>query len=235
MNLVATPRNPVAGFSWESLRVRELEESLRATRQATICALNQMLDLKDLNTGVHSTRLAEWAVRVGRELGLDERGLEDIETAALLHDAGKVGVPDAILMKPGRLTPDEFEIMKRHTVIGDALCGDLRLLRPVSPIARHHHERCDGSGYPDGLTGNDIPLLAQITGIVDVYDALTSDRPYRKALTQDAAVKELLEEARRGWRRADLVEEFVAICTDGRLKRLAPASVAPRSSRVVPV
>ena len=221
-------------------RVRSLVSLKRYTddldsADSVILSLGLIVEARDGTTGDHCARMAAFAAAFGTHLALPPEDIAALHRGGYLHDVGKVGVPDAILMKPGRLTPDEFEIMKRHTVIGDALCGDLRLLRPVSPIARHHHERCDGSGYPDGLTGNDIPLLAQITGIVDVYDALTSDRPYRKALTQDAAVKELLEEARRGWRRADLVEEFVAICTDGRLKGLAPASVAPRSTRVVPV
>ena len=196
-----------------------------------ILSLGLIVEARDGTTGHHCERMAAYAAAFGTHLALPAEDIAALHRGGYLHDVGKVGVPDAILMKPGRLTPEEFEIMKRHTVIGDALCGDLRLLHPVRPIARHHHERCDGSGYPDGLKGGDIPLLAQITGIVDVYDALTSDRPYRKALTQEAALKELLEEARLGWRRADLVEEFVAICSDGRLTRLAPASVAARSSR----
>src|SRR5439155_1111335 len=106
MPAAAVLRQGAMPFSWARLQVRELEDRVRATRRATICALNQMLDLKDLNTGVHGTRLAEWAVRIGQDLGLDEGGLEDIEVAALLHDAGKVGVPDAILRKPGPLDPE---------------------------------------------------------------------------------------------------------------------------------
>jgi len=105
---------PDVPFSWNPLKFQELEERVRSTREATICALNQMLDLKDLNTGVHSTRLAEWAVRVGQELGMEESGLADIEVAALLHDAGKVGVPDAILKKPGPLDPAEWRVMRMH-------------------------------------------------------------------------------------------------------------------------
>ncbi len=217
-------------------RVRSLVKLKRYTddldsADSVILSLGLIVEARDGTTGHHCERMAAYAAAFGTHLALPAEDIAALHRGGYLHDVGKVGVPDAILMKPGRLTPEEFEIMKRHTVIGDALCGDLRLLHPVRPIARHHHERCDGSGYPDGLKGSDIPLLAQITGIVDVYDALTSDRPYRKALTQEAALKELLEEARLGWRRADLVEEFVAICSDGRLTRLAPASVAARSSR----
>ena len=98
-----------------------------------------------------------------------------------LHDVGKIGIPDAVLLKRGPLAPDEFELIKQHTVIGDRLCGELRSLRKVRPIVRHHHERLDGSGYPDGLRGDATPLLAQIMGIVDVFDALTTKRPYKVA------------------------------------------------------
>jgi response regulator RpfG family c-di-GMP phosphodiesterase len=133
---------------------------------------------------------------------------------------GKIGIADRILLKRTRLTAEEFEEMKRHTVIGDALCGDLRLLRNVRPIVRHHHERYDGSGYPDGLRGDAIPLLAQIMGIVDVYDALTSRRVYRMPLSDEAAYVELEEEAQRGWRRPDLVTAFVQMGRRGGLRTL---------------
>jgi putative two-component system response regulator len=197
-----------------------------------ILSLGMIVEARDGTTGNHCQRMAAYAAAFGAHLDLPAEDIAALHRGGYLHDVGKVGVPDAILLKPGKLTPAEFETMKRHTVIGHALCGDLRLLRPVRPIARHHHERSDGSGYPDGLSGDDIPLLAQITGLVDVYDALTSDRPYRKALTQEAALEELRQEARRGWRRADLVEEFTGICVDGRLKRLidstAPAALSLR-------
>ena len=130
---------------------------------------------------------------------------------------GKVGIPDAILLKAAALTPEEFEVVKGHTIIGDSLCGNLRLLRLVRPIVRYHHERTDGSGYPEGLAGEDIPFLAQIMGIVDVYDALTTDRPYRPAGSPDAACAALEREAELGWRRVDLVREFTALCRSGRL------------------
>jgi len=128
----------------------------------------------------------------------------------VLHDVGKVGIPDAVLLKTTRLTDEEFMVMQQHTVIGDRLCGELRSLRRVRPIVRHHHERMDGSGYPDGLEGDAIPLLAQIMSVVDVFDALTTPRPYKPALPIETAYAELLREADRGWRRRDLVEVFVA-------------------------
>jgi putative two-component system response regulator len=126
------------------------------------------------------------------------------------HDIGKIALPDAILLKPTALTPEEFARVREHPEAGDRLCGDLRALRRVRAIVRHHHERLDGSGYPDGLAGDDIPLLAQIIGIVDVYDAMTTTRPYRAALGPNQALSALADEVRRGWRRADLVEALTA-------------------------
>src|SRR5205085_8048887 len=132
--------------SWSPLflRVKELEEQQATMRTATICALNQMLDLKDLNTGVHSTRLAEWAVRVGWELGLEENALADIEVAALLHDAGKVGVPDSILKKPGPLDPDEWRVMRMHPEFSWAVLRLVPGLERASLYALHHHEKWNG-------------------------------------------------------------------------------------------
>jgi putative two-component system response regulator len=116
-----------------------------------------------------------------------------------------------VLLKPASLTADEHHRMQQHTIIGDRLCGGLRSLARVRGIVRHHHERLDGSGYPDGLRGDAIPLLAQVIGIVDVYDALTTARPYKEALARDRARAELQAEANRGWRRKDLVDTFIAV------------------------
>jgi cyclic di-GMP phosphodiesterase len=213
-------------------RVRSLVTLKRYTddldsADSVILSLGLIVEARDGYTGDHCQRMAAFAAAFGAHLSLPPEDIAALHRGGYLHDVGKVGIPDSILLKPGRLTPEEFAIMKRHTAIGDALCGDLRLLRPVRPITRHHHERWDGSGYPDGLRGDDIPFLAQITSIVDVYDALTSDRPYRKALTKEAALQELREEAERGWRRPDLVDEFTAICTDGRLTQLIERTAPP--------
>jgi putative two-component system response regulator len=213
-------------------RVRSLMNLKRFTddldsADSMILSLGLIVEARDGHTGDHCQRMAAYAAAFGAHLELSSDDIAALHRGGYLHDIGKVGIPDSILLKPGRLTAAEFETMKGHTIIGDALCGDLRLLRPVRPIARHHHERCDGSGYPDGLCGDGIPLLAQITGIVDVFDALTSDRPYRKALSETSALEELRQEARRGWRRADLVDEFTAICVDGRLKQLVEDAVPP--------
>jgi cyclic di-GMP phosphodiesterase len=184
-------------FSWDPLRIPELEERVRSTRHATICALNQMLDLKDLNTGVHSTRLAEWAVRIGQELGLDERVLEDVEVAALLHDAGKVSVPDAILKKPGPLDPEEWRVMRMHPEFSWAVLRLVPGLERASLFALHHHEKYDGSGYPAGLAGEEIPIGARIVTVIDAFDAMVATRPYKQGLPCEEALRRLVQDSGR--------------------------------------
>ncbi len=178
-------------FSWSGLRVQELEEQVRSTRKATIWALNQMLDLKDLNTGVHSTRLAEWAVRIGQELGLETSGVEDVEVAALLHDAGKVGVPDAILRKPGPHDADEWRIMRMHPEFSWAVLRLVPGLERASLFALHHHEKYDGSGYPAGLRGEEIPIGSRIVSVIDAFDAMVAVRPYKEGLPCEEALRRL--------------------------------------------
>jgi HD-GYP domain-containing protein (c-di-GMP phosphodiesterase class II) len=184
-----------APFSWGALRLQELEQQVRSTREATICALNQMLDLKDLNTGVHSTRLAEWAVRIGQELGMEESGLADIEVAALLHDAGKVGVPDAILKKPGALTPDEWRIMRMHPEFSWAVLRLVPGLEKASLYALHHHEKYNGGGYPSGLTGEEIPIGSRIVSVIDAFDAMVANRPYKEGLPIEEALRRLVADS----------------------------------------
>lgn len=177
----------------ESLRIKQLEEQASALRSSVICAFSQLLDLKDLNTGVHSTRLAEWGMRVGQELGLDEAALQNLEVAALLHDIGKVGIPDAILGKPGRLDPEEYALMKKHPEYGWAV---LRMLPGFDRAALdilHHHESIDGKGYPAGLKGTEIPIVSRIVCVIDAFDAMVSSRPYRKGLPYEEAVRRLKE------------------------------------------
>jgi cyclic di-GMP phosphodiesterase len=144
-------------------------------------------------------------------LNLPEEDLMTLGRGGYFHDIGKIALPDAILLKPSKLTDEEFARIKEHPEAGDRLCGDLRALRRVRPIVRHHHERLDGSGYPDGLAGDQIPVLAQIIGIVDVYDAMTTTRPYRQPVSPEDALGELAREVYRGWRRKDLVEAFTAV------------------------
>jgi len=205
-------RGDGAPFSWGPLRVQELEERVRSTREATICALNQMLDLKDLNTGVHSTRLAEWAVRIGRDMGMAESGLEDIEVAALLHDAGKVGVPDAILRKPGPLDPEEWRVMRMHPEFSWAVLRLIPGLERASLYALHHHEKFDGSGYPSRLKGEEIPIGARIVAVIDAFDAMVASRPYKEGLPIEEALRRLALDSGRHFDPA-VVRHFVPIAS----------------------
>jgi putative two-component system response regulator len=205
-------------------RVRSLMRLKRFTdeldsAESIIMSLAQTVEARDRYTGGHCERMAAYAVTLGTHLGLTADEVGALRRGGYLHDIGKVAIPDSVLQKAGPLTADEFEIVKQHTTIGDRLCGNLRLLRMVRPIVRCHHERADGSGYPDGLGGEEIPLLAQIMGVVDVYDALTTDRPYRPALSAADACATLEQEAERGWRRVDLVREFTMLSRSGVLQR----------------
>lgn len=182
-----------AAPSWvpENLRVKELQTELSAVRTSVICALNQLLDLKDLNTGVHSTRLAEWAVRIGKDLGFDEGALRDLEVAAILHDIGKIGTPDSILRKPAPLTPEERAIIQKHPEYGWAVLRVVPGFERVSLFVLHHHEAYDGTGYPAGLRGEEIPIGSRIVSVMDSFDAMISSRPYRKGLALDEAIRRL--------------------------------------------
>lgn len=174
-----------------TLEVRELQTQLHTTRAAVVCALNQLLDLKDLNTGVHSTRLAEWAVRIGRDLGLDDECLRDLEVAAIVHDIGKIGTPDAILKKPAKLTAEERAIIQKHPEYGWAVLKGIPGFERVSLFVLHHHEAFDGTGYPAGLRGEEIPIGSRIVSVMDSFDAMISSRPYRTGLPLDEAIRRL--------------------------------------------
>lgn len=195
--------------------------------ESVIMSLARTIEARDPNTEGHCERLARFAVTLGARLGLPEDDLAALHRGGHLHDIGKVAVPDAVLRKPGPLTDEEYDVIKRHTVVGDELLGSLRSMRRVRSVVRHHHERLDGTGYPDGLKGEDVPLLAQIVGVVDVYDALTSIRPYKPAWSPLRAYEALREEVAKGWRRADLVELLISLGESGQLGVPWRQSVAP--------
>ena len=202
------------------VRLKRLADDLDST-EAMIVRLAVAVEARDPYTNGHCDRMASYAAAFGRHLDLSDREVAALSRGGYLHDIGKIGIPDGILLNPGRYTADERSAMQQHTTIGDALCGSLPSLQLVRPIVRHHHERFDGSGYPDGLAADRIPLLAQLTAIVDVYDALTNDRAYRAALSNDAACAELRDEAAMGRHRADLVAEFTGLVQSGRLAEIA--------------
>lgn len=192
------------------LQVKQLEDELRYRQAAVTCALIELLDLRDIDTGVHSTRLAEWAVRVGERLGLRDDQLADVETACLLHDLGKVGIPDVVLHKPGPLAASEMEELKKHSEYGWAILRRIPGLEVAALYILHHHERIDGLGYPAGLRGSEIPTGARIVAIVDAFDAMVSRRCYRDGLPIDEAFRRLHEAAGTQFD-AHIVEEFLRV------------------------
>jgi putative two-component system response regulator len=150
---------------------------------------------------------------LGKQIGLAEDQVTALHRAGIIHDVGKVAVPDAILLKPGRLTPEEFRIMQQHPVVGERICAPLKSFRLLLPIIRHHHEKLNGSGYPDGLKGEDIPVTARVMQIVDVYDALTTQRSYKPALPRTEALQIMEDEVKKGWWDPDIFQEFCRMTT----------------------
>src|SRR6266508_4277138 len=184
-----------------ALRLRQALVRMDAAH-AAVAALANAVEAKDPLTERHCQRLANLAARLGAEAGLELADLEAVAYGALLHDVGTIGVPDAILSKPGPLDDSEWELMRQHPEIGERICRPLRASQRFAPIVRHHHERWDGRGYPDGLRGEKIPLGARIVGLVDAFDAMTHDRPYRRATSVPKAITELWREAGHQFDRA---------------------------------
>ena len=195
------------------LRLKRYTDELDSA-ESVIISLALTVEARDPYTRGHCQRLAAYAVLIGERIGASEEQLSALHRGGYLHDVGKIGVPDAVLFKPSGLTREEYDVLKRHTVIGDRLCGDLRALSLVRPIVRHHHERLDGSGYPDALRGDAVPLLAQIISVVDEYDAITTSRPYRDAMPPERAFEELARDVKNGLLNPDLVDVFTAIGAD---------------------
>jgi HD-GYP domain-containing protein (c-di-GMP phosphodiesterase class II) len=207
------PARAEAAGGDDVLRVKQLESKLSRFSAATVYSLTTLLDLRDLSTGTHGTRLAEWAVQVGELAGLDADELRDLEVACLLHDVGKVGLPDAILEKPGTLTVREFEQIRKHPEYGWAILRLLPGFEQVSLLVLHHHERIDGTGYPAGLAGEEIPLGARIVAVVDAFDAMVSDRPYRAGLSPGEALRRLRADSGSQFD-AEIVELFLRVAEE---------------------
>ncbi len=169
----------------------DLFQNLQRAYIDTLSALTSAIDAKDSYTRGHSERVTELSIKLATEVGIAPEEIEKIKLGGLLHDIGKIGIPEGILNKPGRLNDEEFEIIKSHPDLGLHILGKVEFLEAIVPIIRHHHERYDGKGYPSGLKGEEIPLLARIVSVVDTYDAMTTDRPYRKAMTLEEALKEI--------------------------------------------
>src|SRR6516225_8722156 len=192
------------------LKLKEFTDELE-TADSVLCTLGLSVESRDPYTEGHCERLARRASSLGRHLGLDEEAIIALRRGGYLHDLGKIAVPDDILKKGSDLTSAEWDVMKEHPFPGENICKPLKSLRLVLPIIRHHHEHSDGSGYPDGLRKEEIPLLPRILQVVDVYDALRTARPYKPALTHQQAANTMLLESRNGLWDEDLVAEFFAM------------------------
>ncbi len=204
---------------WDALSrmqtLLRLKNYIDVQAKSVVLSLARSIEAKNPLRSGHSERLAGYAERLGESLGLREEDLRELQIVSWLHDIGKVAVPDSILLKPGPLNAEETEIVRQHPVIGEKICAPLKSLRRILPVIRHHHERMDGSGYPDGLRGEKIPLKAQILQIADIYDALVTERPYRGALSSEEALQILRREVMNGWLNASLVSKFSKICHTG--------------------
>jgi HD-GYP domain-containing protein (c-di-GMP phosphodiesterase class II) len=176
-------------------QIRKAGEENKALFLGTIRALAAAVDEKDPYTRGHSERVTEYSVVLARALALDELMVETIRISALLHDVGKIGIDDKVLKKPGFLTPEEFEIMKQHTVKGFNIMKSIEQMRNMLPGLRFHHEQWDGNGYPDRLRGEEIPLIARIIAVADTLDAMTTNRPYQQALTFEFSVEKINKNA----------------------------------------
>jgi putative two-component system response regulator len=196
------------------LRLKQYTDELE-NAEAVVFTLAQSIEARDPYTRGHCERLADMSARLGTRLEIPEDDIKALRWAGIVHDIGKVVVPDSILLKPGPLTAEEMEVMRKHSVVGERICAPLRSFRPVLPIIRHHHEKRDGSGYPDGKRGEEIPLTARILQLADVYDALTTDRPYRTAVPSEEALQIMDDEAKLGWWDQELFGKFREMIRDG--------------------
>jgi putative two-component system response regulator len=195
------------------LRIKQFTDELE-NAETVLCTLALTIEAKDPYTEGHCDRLSRLSVALGRRIGLPKDQLVALRRAGIVHDLGKTSISESILLKPGPLSDAEWVLMKKHPEIGERICQPLRSFGLVLPIIRHHHEKIDGTGYPDGLNSAAIPLTARILTTVDIYDALTTDRPYRKALSLERAFEIIRGEVKRGWWDGDLVTELQALLRD---------------------
>lgn len=196
--------NQLKELEIKHFRLQKVTSSLEDSN-SIIMTIANVVEAKDVVTNGHVNRVAYWAQKLGERLSFSHDEMEILNKGAMLHDIGKIGVPDLILNKPGSLTKEEFDIMKEHTIIGENIIKSLKSFNDIKTIIRHHHEKLDGSGYPDGLKAERIDVYTRIVAIVDIYDALTMDRPYRKAMTNEQAFVILEGDAQKGLLDAELV------------------------------
>lgn len=196
------------------LRLKQYTDELE-NAESVLFTLAHSIEARDPYTAGHCERLSEMSARLGEKLGLPDEQIKALRRAGIVHDIGKVVVPDAILLNPDPLSPEDMEIMRQHPIVGEHICKPMRTFRLVLPIIRHHHEHRDGSGYPDGLRGDEIPVTAGILQLVDVYDALTTTRPYRQASSPTEALEIMEKESAKGWWDSDLLKAFREMILNG--------------------
>jgi putative two-component system response regulator len=206
-------------------RTDELERA-----ESVLFSLARSIEGKDPYTHGHCERLSEYSARLGEHLRLSDEQLVALRRAGVVHDVGKIAVPDAILLKPSSLTADEWKLIKEHPVVGERICAPLKSFRVVLPIIRHHHEKFDGSGYPDRLRGEAIPVTARVLQIVDVYDALTTDRPYKKAFSITDALQTMKQEVGKGWWDPHIFDQFERLVRSGTADVLSRGAAAGAGS-----
>jgi putative two-component system response regulator len=216
------------------LKLKHFTDELE-NAETVLFSLALSIEGKDPYTGGHCERLSKYSVALAERIGLSEPDRIALRRAGTVHDIGKVAVPEQILLKPGPLTAEERRIMEQHPIVGERICAPLRSFRDVLPIIRHHHEKMDGTGYPDGLKGVQIPITVRVMTIVDIYDSLTTDRSYRRALSPEDALRVLREETERGWWDAKLLDVFeLQIRGDQRTAKRATTPEASNPLRTIP-
>jgi putative two-component system response regulator len=190
------------------IRQKRLNEDLDHAERV-LFSIARTIERRDPNTGDHCERLVTLSKAFGEYLNLPRNEIRDLMWGGYLHDIGKIGIPDSVLLKTDKLSPDDWQVMRQHVLIGEQICQPLRTMRGVLPIIRHHHERWDGSGYPDGLAGDEIPYLVQIFQLIDIFDALTNERPYKRAYSEAESLRLMAEETAKGWRNPELMDKFI--------------------------
>jgi putative two-component system response regulator len=207
-------------------RTDELERA-----ESVLFSLAQSIEGKDPYTHGHCERLSEYSACLGEQLKLPEDQITALRRAGIVHDVGKIAIPDAILLKPGSLSAEEWKLVRQHPVVGERICAPLKSFRFVLPIIRHHHEKLDGSGYPDGLRGGAIPVTARVLQIVDVYDALTTARPYKHAYPITHALQTMKEEVAKGWWDPQIFDQFERLVRSGTINFLSRGAAAGEAGK----